>query len=94
LRGASITLLVAAVEALRKEREDALGATEDARREVKEEWLAMTIAENIHDATQVEVAHLRMELQGMGHSLSLLLPAGASLWVVFPTFGLDAPRPC
>jgi hypothetical protein len=94
LRNASITLPVAVVEALQKEREDALGTTEDAHREVKEEWLAMMTAENIHDATQVEAAHLRMELQGMGHSLSLLLPTGASLWAAFLTCGLDAPCPC
>jgi hypothetical protein len=37
---------VVAVEALRKEREDALGAAEDTRREVKEERLAATMAEH------------------------------------------------
>jgi hypothetical protein len=68
---------VVAVEALRKEREDALGAAEDTRREVKEERLAATMAENICDAAQAEAARLRTELEGMGRSLSLFLTVGA-----------------
>jgi hypothetical protein len=50
--------------------------------------------ENICDAAQAEAAHLRTELKGMGHSLSLLLPVGASLRAVFLVFGLNAPHPC
>ena len=49
-RCASVTLPTAVVEALHKEWDDALGATEDARREVKEERLVAVTVENIHDA--------------------------------------------
>jgi hypothetical protein len=38
---------VVAVEALQKEQEDALGAIEDARREVEEERLAAASVENV-----------------------------------------------
>ena len=38
------------VEVLQKEWEDALGATEDAQREVELERLASTMVENVHDA--------------------------------------------
>lgn len=62
-------LPMAAVEVLWKEREDALGATKDARREVKEERLAVVTVENIQDAALAEVAHLREELKGIGRSL-------------------------
>lgn len=50
--GTLVTLPVVAVEALQKEREDALGTTEDARREAEEEWLVAAMAENVHDAAQ------------------------------------------
>jgi hypothetical protein len=85
---------VAAAEALQKEREDALGAAEDTRREVEEERLAATMAENIRDAAQAEAARLRTELEGMGHSLSLFLTAGAGLQALLPVLGLDAPCSC
>jgi hypothetical protein len=37
------------------------------------------MVENIHNAAQAEVAYLRIELEGMGCSLSLLLPTDAGL---------------
>jgi hypothetical protein len=47
--GTSVTLSVVVVEALWKEREDALGVIEDARRDVEEEQLATTMAENVRN---------------------------------------------
>jgi hypothetical protein len=84
---------VAAVEALWKEREDALVAIEDARREVEEERLAAVMPENVRDVAQVEAARLRMELEGMGRSLSLLLPTDAGLRATLPAFSFDASCP-
>ena len=91
---ASITLHAVVVVALQKEPEDALGATEDARREVEEEQLGTATAENIHDAAQVEVAHMRMELEGMGRSLPLFLPTNTDLRAALLVFSFDAPCPC
>lgn len=48
--GASVTLHMVVVVALQKELEDALKATEDARREVKEEQSVAAMVENVHDA--------------------------------------------
>lgn len=62
---------MAAVEALWKDQED-------TRREVEEERLVATMTENICDAKQAKAAHLRTELEGMGHSLSFLLPTDAT----------------
>ena len=49
------------VEALWKEREDALGATKDTQREVEEEWLAVITTKNIRDAALAKVAHLMVK---------------------------------
>jgi hypothetical protein len=46
---------------------------EDIWRELKEEWLVATMVENIYDAMQTEAACLLEELEGMGHSLALLV---------------------
>ena len=62
-----------------KEREDALGVTEDARREVEEDRLATVMAKNVLDAAQVEAAYLREELKGADHSLPFFLSAGPGL---------------
>lgn len=69
-------LSLAEVEVLGKEHEDALGAIEDARGELKEERHAVEIVEIVHDAALEEAAHLRAKVEGMGRSLSpfLLLP--------------------
>lgn len=50
-----------------------VGDVEDAQREAKEERLMPVMAENVRDAVQVEVARLRDELRGVGHSLSSFL---------------------
>jgi hypothetical protein len=71
-----------AVEALQKEREDALRATKDAQRKAEEERLAAAMAESVRDAAQGEAARRRMELEGMGRSLPFLLPTGADLWAM------------
>jgi hypothetical protein len=91
--GALVTLPAVAVEALWKEWDDALGATKDTQREVLEERLVVVTAENVHDAAQAEASCLRMELKGMGRSLSLLLPADADLWAALLGFRFDAPCP-
>lgn len=88
---ALVTLPTVVVEALWKEREDALGAIEDAWRKVKEERLVVAMAENVHDMGQVEVARLREELKGMGCSLPFSLPTESSLGATRAVFGLDAP---
>lgn len=48
-RDASVTLLGVTIKPLWKEWEDALGAIEDARREVEEERLAAATTETLHD---------------------------------------------
>jgi hypothetical protein len=48
-------------------------------------------AENIYDAVQAEVARLRAELEGMGRSLPLLLPAGAVLRATLLMYSFDVP---
>lgn len=80
---------MAAVKALQKELEDALRATEDAQREAEQERLVVAMVENIHDGAQVEAAHLRAELEGLGHSLPISLPTSTALWAVFLVFSFD-----
>lgn len=77
-------LSIAEVEALWKEHEDIVEDAEDAQRKAEEEQLTEATVENVRDATHVEVACLRVELRGMGHSLSLLLSASTRLKVTFP----------
>jgi hypothetical protein len=67
-------------EALWKEREDAIGATEDARREAEKEQVAAAVVKSVHDVAQIDAARPREELKGMGRSLSpSLLPVGSGL---------------
>ena len=74
----------AVIEVSWKEREDAIGATEDARREAKEERVAAAAAEDVRDAAQAEADHLREELEGVGRSPSLfLLPIASRLQATF-----------
>lgn len=64
-----------AIEALQKERDDTLGATENARREFEEERLAATTAENVRDTAQAEAARLREELRSMVVPFASLFPS-------------------
>lgn len=65
---------------LRKEREATIGDVEDAWRDAEEEQLIVAMVENVQDATQVEAAHLRVELRRTGCPLSpLCFP-----WVLGP----------
>lgn len=77
-------LSIVEVEALRKEHEDIVEDAEDAQRKAEEEQLTEATVENVRDAAHVEVARLRVELRGMGHSLSLLLSASTRPKVTFP----------
>jgi hypothetical protein len=50
--------------------------------------LATATTKNIRDVVQAEAAYLRMGLEGMGRSLSLLLLTESGPWSVFPALVL------
>jgi hypothetical protein len=83
-----VTIPTTVVDALQKERDDALVATKDARREAEEEQLVAAMVENVHDAAQV--ARLRKELESMVCSLHFLLLVGSGPWAMLAMPSLNA----
>lgn len=57
---------------------------EDDRREAEEEWLMAVMVKNVRDMAYAEASYSRVELRGVGRSLSSLLSVGTKSWVEFP----------